>query len=733
MVRVHEELPRDASGDIDIDAWLLRAQKKCDDLNEVAFQSAARLLLPHAKKTTLDGLEVLPQGLAIAELLIDLKLDNPSIQTGLLYPAFRAQALTPEAVKTHCGQSVLDLLTGMMYMDMMQSLGGDIDEKTQKALENENLRRLLLAVVEDVRVVVIKLAERVAVMRASVRSDAKIQKHLARESEYIYAPLANRLGIGQLKWELEDIAFRFKEPDTYKRIAKLLDEKRTQRQAYIDALLETLKANLTKEEVDAKVYGRAKHIFSIYRKMRAKNVEYGDLYDVRAVRIVVTSVRDCYAALGIVHSLWQHIPREFDDYIATPKENGYRSLHTAVVGPAGKVIEVQIRTFEMHQESELGFAAHWRYKEGGSVDPAFESKIQSLRKILELQTELDEEDNIDEILRSELFQDRVYVYTPRGDVIDLPQDSTPLDFAYAVHTEIGHRCRGAKVNGNLVPLTFKLKSGDQIEVLTGKISEPSRDWLSNETGFLKSPRARAKVSTWFRKQNRDKAMLAGKQILEKEQKRLNLSEKMLDDVLPKLGLKSRDDLFAGIGTNEIKLTALFNLIQSIENPLGEPEEPIKVSATVKPKQTSGDIVVAGVSRLMTHLAKCCHPVPGEHICGFVTLGRGVAIHRYDCQHMLEARASENPRLVEAEWSQRSMRAYPVHIEIEANDRRGLLKDITSTLSQMKVNVTAVTTQSHRENNTASMQMTVEVSHLAALSSLLARLQQVPGVVLAKRM
>jgi len=284
-----------------------------------------------------------------------------------------------------------------------------------------------------------------------------------------------------------------------------------------------------------------------------------------------------------------------------------------------------------------------------------------------------------------------------------------------------------------VPLTFKLKSGDQIEVLTGKISEPSRDWLSNETGFLKSPRARAKVSTWFRKQNRDKAMLAGKQILEKEQKRLNLSEKMLDDVLPKLGLKSRDDLFAGIGTNEIKLTALFNLIQSIENPLGEPEEPIKVSATVKPKQTSGDIVVAGVSRLMTHLAKCCHPVPGEHICGFVTLGRGVAIHRYDCQHMLEARASENPRLVEAEWSQRSMRAYPVHIEIEANDRRGLLKDITSTLSQMKVNVTAVTTQSHRENNTASMQMTVEVSHLAALSSLLARLQQVPGVVLAKRM
>ncbi len=604
----------------------------------------------------------------------------------------------------------------------------------QAQSQRDNIRRMLLAIVEDVRVVLIKLAEQITSLRAATKLTPEIQKQLAQAVRDVYAPLANRLGIGQLKWEMEDYAFRYLQPEEYKRIAQLLHEKRQDRDAYIHNLVESIQVHLKKQNIQADVVGRAKHIYSIWRKMNRKGLDFNDIYDVRAVRILVQDIQDCYACLGVVHSLWQYIRKEFDDYIATPKENGYRSLHTAVIGPEGKGIEVQIRTYQMHKEAELGVAAHWLYKEGLRHDASYHHKLATLRQILDWQEEINEplrdgsETSEDASFVAEIFDDRVYVFTPRGDVIDLPRGATPLDFAYHIHSEIGHRCRGAKVNGAIVPLTYVLHSGDQIEILDAKEARPSRDWLNPHLGYLRSSRAKAKVYQWFRFQDREHHILSGRELFDSEIRRLGIEKVVIETVAVSLGFKKSEDLLASLGRGDFRMSQVLNALDTQNSPIEEETLLLK-----KPAEWRGrrDIRVEGVGDLMCHYAKCCKPLPGDAIVGYITLGRGVSIHRQDCVHVLQAGEEREQRFIQVQWGEAIKNTYPVDIGIIAYDRKGLLSDITGILSHERVNVTKVHTNSN-DDNTATLYITIEVSNLNALGRVLSRILQLPNVLEAYR-
>ena len=513
------------------------------------------------------------------------------------------------------------------------------------SVQIDNIRRMLLAMVEDFRCVVIKLAERITFLRTADSRVSEEDKVLAaKECANIYAPLANRLGIGQLKWELEDYCFRYLHPDQYRHIANQLHERRLDREQYIQDFVQELTAYLKESISEVEVYGRPKHIYSIWRKMQKKNLAFGDLYDVRAVRIIVQKLQDCYAALGIVHTHFKHLPKEFDDYIANPKPNGYQSIHTVVLGKGGKPIEVQIRTQKMHDDAELGVAAHWKYKEGATAGRSgYEEKIAWLRKLLAWQDDLADSGEVLAEMRSQVFDDRVYVFTPKGEVIDLPTGSTPLDFAYSIHSEIGHRCIGAKVAGRIVPFTYQLQMGDQIEVITQKNPNPSRDWLNPNLGFVHTARARAKIHAWFKKLDRDKNIPAGREMLESEMNRIGLTQKQIEQyALPRYNLRNLDDLYAGIGGGDIRLNQLINFLQSkLLKPSNEEidEEILKHisnksanNAQQQKEKKKGHVVVEGVGNLMHHIARCCQPIPGDDIVGYITQGRGISIHRSDCEH-----------------------------------------------------------------------------------------------------
>src|SRR5690606_5895140 len=599
----------------------------------------------------------------------------------------------------------------------------------------ENLRKMLVAMVDDVRVALIKLAERTCAIRAVKNADDDKRHRVAREVFDIYAPLAHRLGIGHIKWELEDLSFRYLEPEQYKQIAQLLHERRVDREQYIDNVVQQLQDELTAAGIEPEIDGRAKHIYSIWRKMQKKGLQFSQIYDVRAVRVLVPQVRDCYTALGIVHTLWRHIPKEFDDYIANPKENGYRSLHTAVIGPEGKVLEVQIRTLAMHEEAELGVCAHWRYKgtDVNSSSDHYEEKIAWLRQVLEWHEELGDIGGLADQLRVDIEPDRVYVFTPDGHAIDLPKGATPLDFAYRVHTEIGHNCRGAKVNGRIVPLNYSLQTGEQVEIITSKQGSPSRDWLNPNLGYITTSRSRAKIVHWFKLQARDQNVAAGKALLERELGRLDLPPVDFDKVAEKANLKTAEDMFAALGAGDLRLAHLVNAAQQLLEPERKEEvELVPRKATGYKPGKRGDIQIQGVGNLLTQMAGCCQPLPGDAIVGYITQGRGVTSHRQDCASVLQLAGREPERIIQVSWGPVPVQTYPVDIIIRAYDRPGLLRDVSQVLLNEKINVLAVNTRSNKEDNTALMSLTIEIPGLDALGRLLGRISQLPNIIETRR-
>lgn len=731
MVKLKDSSPKTTT-DINLEAWLQSFATKLP-LNDISLIQQACVLgqLAGEDQPTPSGESCLSQGLAMAEILSDLHLDIESIAAAIVYSSVHYSDLSIDDVKDHLGPQVAKLVAGVSQLDVIRSL--QVNQEYNRT-HIENIRKMLLAMAEDIRVVFIKLTERTCIMRAaSVLSPAK-QTELAKETMEIYAPLANRLGIGQLKWELEDLAFRYLEPEPYKKLASLVEERRIDREKYVENVITILTAELHQIGLmNFDISGRVKHIYSIYRKMVRKDVDYSQIYDIRAIRVLVNSIEECYTTLSIVHTLWEQIPQEFDDYIAHPKENGYRSLHTVVIGPHHKHIEIQIRTFEMHQEAELGVAAHWIYKEGPLKKAGYENKIAWLRQLLEWQKDLTLQEK-SEIAQAEIFGDRVYVFTPTGDIIDLPTEATPLDFAYHIHSEVGHRCRGAKVNGNIVPLTYKLQTGERVEILTTRDANPSRDWLNPHLGYLKSPRARAKVHHWFKQLDYGRNLADGQAILDKELRRLELRSIDTEKIAQQLNFKTAKDMLAALGCGDIRLSQILNVQESFEaaEKKSEPELLIPVQRSITEEHPATGINIQGVGNLLTHLARCCQPVPGDAIIGFITQGRGVSIHRNDCLNVLQLNQFSKERLIEVQWGQETQTFYPATIYITAYDRQGLLRDITTVLTNEKINLIAANTDTDKNENIAHISLTLEISSLSSLSKVLDRIQQLTNIISAKR-
>ncbi len=681
-----------------------------------------------------DGEAVLARALGTASILAALRLDVDSLVAATLLGLAPVGALDGEEAAARFGPTVAALAAGVARMGSIRA-GATFGTKEEHAAQTENLRKMLLAMVEDIRVVLIKLAERTQALRWLVSgNDEQLRRDMAHEAIELYAPLANRLGVWQLKWELEDLSLRVLEPAEYKRIAKLLDERRVDRERYIAGVIATLQRELRAAGLDAEVTGRPKHIYSIWNKMRRKQASIDTLYDIRAVRILVDSVRDCYTALGLVHHLWTPLAREFDDYIARPKANDYRSLHTAVIGPEGKPLEVQIRTREMHQHSEYGVAAHWRYKEGRRAhDPDFEEKIAWLRQVLDWKEAVADSGEWLSGFRSSLFTDSIYVLTPQGKVIDLPRGSTPIDFAYAVHTNLGHRCRGARVDGQMVPLDYELSNGQRVEIISAKQGGPSRDWLNPDLGYVHSHRARTKVRQWFKAQQHDATVAQGRALVERDLARLGHTALKLDAVAAKAGFDKTDDFFAAYARDEIHSKQVQTAIQALAQPAAPVEAPAEPEVVTRKSRATGagsGILVVGVDRLMTGLARCCKPAPPDPIVGFVTRGKGITIHRASCANVARMLAREPERLIEASWGARRDEVFPVDIVVEASDRTGLLRDISEVLSREKINVTAVNTLTRQHQ--ARMAFTLEVASVAQLTRALGLVRDVRGVFTAAR-
>jgi GTP pyrophosphokinase len=670
--------------------------------------------------------------LAVSEILDSLHLDTRTLVAAILHDVVEDTDVTLEAIRDEYGEEVSRMVDGVTKMEKIGEYqqAGLVDKGNHP--QAESLRKLLLAMAEDVRVVLIKLADRLHNMRTLQHLDPERQRRIARETLDIYAPLANRLGIWQIKWELEDLALRYLEPEAYQSLAAQLAEKRADRERYIERVISLLQQQLMKAGVAASVSGRPKHINSIWRKMQRKRLDFDQIFDTRAVRILVDTEKDCYAALGVVHGLWRHIPKEFDDYIANPKENLYRSLHTAVIGPEGRTLEVQIRTRDMHRHAELGVAAHWRYKESGEFDAGYEEKIAWLRQLLEWHDEEHSANDFVDRFKSEAFQERVYVLTPQGRIIDLPQGATPLDFAYAVHTEIGHRCRGAKVDGRIVPLTYQLKNGEQVEVLTTKQGRPSRDWLNSHQGYLVTSRARSRVRAWFRHQDYEHNIAAGRGILDREMHRLGVSGLAVERLAGRLGFRKVEELLAGLGSGDISAGQLAGAVADLV-PREEMLRPRTPRAAGRGRSgADGAFNIQGVGNLLTTTAKCCKPVPNDPIIGYITRGRGVTVHRQDCGNILRLQGEDRRRLIEVNWGEQADSGYLVDILVEAYDRSGLLRDITALLANEKLNLTSVNTLTDERDGIARMQLTLEIGDIGQLSRVLYRIAQLPNVISARR-
>ena len=674
--------------------------------------------------------ELAARALDLATVLGRLQVDDEVLLAGLLVPVLAGNAAEDPRLIEVFGDAPFKIASELRRVEDSGVPPGWNPGQPLKPEQAEGLRKLLLSLAADVRLVLIRLALQLVRMRQLKTASAEEQQRAALETREIYAPLANRLGIWHVKWELEDLAFRFSQPDDYKRIAGWLRAKRDERERYIEDVRRDLARELEKVGVAAEITGRPKHIYSIWRKMKRKGLAFEQVMDVLAVRVQVSTIAECYAALGVVHGLWPYIPGEFDDYIATPKENQYRSLHTAVIGPGRLPLEVQIRTREMHEHAELGVAAHWQYKEGRKAEASFQQKINWLRQLLEPAARAGTEPDLLAGLQAEIFEDRVYALSPRGEVVDLPRGATPLDFAYHVHTSLGHRCRGARVNNRMVPLDHKLANGDAVEIITAKQPNPSRDWLVPALGYLASPRNRAKVRSWFRKLDEGQNREQGRQMLERELDRLGVRAPPLPEILAELGLPNLDALYRGLGEGEISLAQVAG---AVHRRLHEqvPPKPRALKPTATDRATG--MVIDGVGDLMSSFARCCRPVPPEPIAGYITLGRGVSIHRANCANLLRLRDAQPLRVLSVDWGRPSPeRTFPVAVAIHAFDRKGLARDVSAVLADEHISVTTMNVASHPGESTATVDLTVTVHGLDELSRLLSRFAGLPNVISARR-
>jgi GTP pyrophosphokinase len=741
--------------------------RKSHQVVNVNFQHwLAEQALPVSKKKALELVwqdfgkfyqaqeEHLIKAMEMVEILSSLNLDKNSLVAAFVTPLSEVNLIPESFVDDHCNKEVIMLCHGVEQMAAIKGLGQPSANSsahfsaTLSSNKVDNIRRMLLAMVDDVRAVVIKLAERLCDLREQKNTDEESRVLAAKESANIYAPLANRLGIGQLKWELEDISFRYLHPQIYKKIAKQLDETRLERERYMADFVGDLNKQLAELNINGSVEGRPKHIYSIWKKMQQKSLDFEQLFDVRAVRIVVEKVQDCYSALGIVHTQWHHLAKEFSDYVATPKPNGYQSIHTVVIGPEGKSIEVQIRTQQMHDDAELGVAAHWRYKEGtpgtkgSSKTNSFDEKISWLRKILQWQEDVSESGELLDELRSQVFEDRIYVFTPSGDVIDLPMGATPLDFAYYIHSNVGHCCIGAKILGKIVPFTYQLKTGDQVEILTSKQANPSRDWLNPNLNYIHSSRARAKVQHFFKLQDRDKHVAQGKALLDAELEKLNylvVNQNQLKEAAIRFNVKTINDLYAAIGSGNARLQQIINYFKQIDENL-QPAVEIDPQSLVRESQSSkkiakdnNGITVSGVGNLLTHMAKCCSPVPGDAISGFITQGRGISVHRQDCEQLANSLTQQPERFVEVQWGIDDNQSYQASVQIIASDRQGLFRDISTIIANEKVSIVGIDSHSDSIKQTMSMIINMEVTGSELLARVITKLRQLDDVIDVKRL
>jgi GTP diphosphokinase / guanosine-3',5'-bis(diphosphate) 3'-diphosphatase len=682
--------------------------------------------------------------LAVATILVELKVSAAMVMAGLLHDTVEDTAVTLNDIRSQFGDDVALLVDGVTKLTNLPRVSrGDQHEEEpeiveyaynqqpeeedarKRALAQETLRKTFLAMGEDIRVVIIKMADRLHNMRTLGYIPESKRRRIAQETLDIFAPLANRLGIWQFKWELEDLAFRHVNPEKYKEIAELIKQRRTDRELQVRDIIEHLRNVLEEEGIDVEITGRPKHIYSIYRKMIEKSKPFDMLMDLRGVRLIVPDKQNCYAALGVIHTHWRPIPHEFDDYVAAPKDNMYQSLHTAVIYDDGKPLEVQIRTREMHQNAEFGIAAHWRYKEKGKQrDETFEQRVNMLRRLMEWRQDVLSAQEFMEGMKTDVFKDRVYVFTPRRDIIDLPVGSTPLDFAYHVHTEIGHRCRGAKVNGKLMTLDYVLQTGEVVEILTAKHGGPSRDWLNSNLKLVNTQRARSKIRNWFKQQDRDQNLEQGKAILDHELKRLGIDFD-LEVLADSFDMRSVEDLYVNIGCGDLSVSRIVNRLSDLSK---EKQDPLLVpNATSDHKHNSASITVLGLKGMLTTFARCCKPVPGDDIVGYITRGRGVTIHRLDCPNIL--RKTENERIIKVNWGA-APKTYPVPIEIKAYDRQGLMGDISNVLNEESINILDVNLKvSH---HLASLSLVLEVGDIAQLSRVLTRIENLPNVTEAHR-
>ncbi|MFK8083863.1 MAG: bifunctional (p)ppGpp synthetase/guanosine-3',5'-bis(diphosphate) 3'-pyrophosphohydrolase [Granulosicoccus sp.] len=660
-----------------------------------------------------------PEALYVAAQLKFMRADMPILVSALLGTDVSTATHPIEYVHEHFGQEIATLTSGVRWLNELT-----INSTISSGAKAETLRRMVLSMVEDVRVVLVKLAYRTQRLYIlAKRRDSASARNIAQETLAIYAPLANRLGLGQLKWELEDVAFRIVDPDAYKRVAGALEENRASREIYIKDFVADLDARISTHGIsNCQVFGRPKHIYSIWKKMNAKHIEFTDLFDVRAVRVLVDDLQQCYGVLGVAHSIWQPISREFDDYIANPKDNGYRSLHTAVIGPQGKPVEIQIRTRDMDDHAENGVAAHWAYKEGSVVDVNLQKSINALRQLLE---DNDDDEQLIEGFSQQLDSQRVYVFTPKGEVIDLTNGATPLDFAYHIHSEIGHRCRGAKVNGRIVPLTYILCNGDQVEVLTTREPGPSRDWLNKSLGYVNSSRARGKIRAWFNQQDHEQHLIDGRAILDRELKRFKASTIAIDTLAKRLKFDKPNDLFTAIGRNDVTVAQIVGAIDHLSEPASKPQEIVTRSPVQQ--RSSGGINVRGVGNLLTQIAPCCAAVPPDSIVGFITRGKGVTIHRADCSNILNLRDIERERLIDVDWGDDFAGRYHVEIFIKAIDRHGLLRDVSTTLSTLAIDVVSVNTQSNKQMQTADMKIGLQITDTSELALAMDKIRQLRNV------
>ncbi len=683
--------------------------------------------------------------LAVADILAELRMPPVVVAAGLLHDTVEDTDLTLEDIRRDFGDEVASLVDGvtkLVSLPRVSRADGTAEQRPEaeepaddhaterqrkRELTNESLRKTFLAMSKDIRVVIIKLADRLHNMRTLAALPPAKQRRIARQTLDIFAPLANRLGIWQIKWELEDLAFRYVDPEAYKEIARKLAERRTAREKELQRAVARIKEVLGEAGIRAKVSGRPKHIYSIYRKMQRKGVPFEALRDIRGVRVIVDDVPTCYHVLGVVHTHWKPIPGEFDDYIANPKDNSYQSLHTAVLFEDGKILEVQIRTEEMHRNAEYGIAAHWRYKEGDErLDEAFERKINWLRQLMEWQQDVSDASEFMDGMKTDVFDDRIYVFTPRGDILDLPAGATPIDFAYHIHTEIGHRCRGAKVNGKLVPLSYKLKTGDQVEILTARRGGPSRDWLNPHLELVKTQRARAKIRQWFKKQAREQNLAHGRAALEKEFKRLGLENVDLQSLATYFGYRGVDDLYVGVGCGDLSLNRVINRLAEVEKAT---QKHYLAAHPIHRETGKDEVTIMGLRGMLIHMARCCHPAPGDPIVGYITRGRGAVIHRQDCPNILRVR--DKGRLVQVSWGTPTQ-SYAVPVRIRAYDRGGLMKDITMVIADEGVNIESVRVEVKEHDGETIVDLVLSVRDIAHLSRVLNRLENLPNVLEASR-